>query len=483
MTTEKHTVAGVSATLEKGDTILGLAEASRLIAEKRLSSRELVERCYARIDAHEAAVGSFVTQMRETALTRADEADREIAAGRLRGALHGIPYTLKDIVETAGVLTAAQSRSLASHIPEKDAAVETRLREAGGVLLGKATTWEFAHGGPSWDVLRPPARNPWRVSRDPSGSSSGSAAGVAAGFSFGSIGSDTGGSIRGPASACGISGLKPTFGRVSRVGVIPNSFTHDHVGPLAWHVEDVAMLLQAIAGHDPSDPASARQPVQNYLQSLDAPLAGRTIGVPYDWFEAQVPASDVVRSAFGAALKVFESLGARIRRVVLPPIQAFEDAKKLIAAVELFTAHRDALRHTPELLGESFRVRVMGGGMVSGETYVNAHRLRRVLAAKVHAVMDDVDLLVLPSGEPAGLLQAKAPDAFFYAAGYLTAFCVTGQPALATRMGFAPDGMPLSIQIVGKPFDEATVLNAGHQYERATDWHRYRPRFLQEADA
>src|SRR5205814_7024556 len=199
-------------------------------------------------------------------------AEAEIMRNGPRSPLHGIPYCLKDIIETAGIRTTAQSKLLAGHVPTKDAAVAQKLGAAGGILLGKTATWEFAHGGPSWDVLFPPARNPWNTDRSPSGSSSGSAAAVAAGLVPMSLGTDTGGSIRGPAAACGVAGLKPTYGRVSRRGVIPNCFSHDHVGPLAWTTEDVAILMQIIAGHDPEDPGSAKVAIPDYAASLTGDL-------------------------------------------------------------------------------------------------------------------------------------------------------------------------------------------------------------------
>lgn len=455
-----------------------LAEARAQLDCGATSSVELVQACFARIDAHEADVHAFVTETRELALRRAAESDQRRRAGQTAGPLDGIPYSLKDIVATKDILTSANSRTLAQHVPQVDARVAAALQEAGGVLMGKATTWEFAHGGPSWDILTPPAHNPWHVAHDPAGSSSGSAVGVASGFALASIGSDTGGSIRGPAAVCGVTGLKPTYGRVSRVGVIGNSYTHDHVGPIAWTAEDAAMVLQAIAGHDPQDPASSTHPVADYLAHLDRPLTGLRIGVPFDWFERQVPASAVVLDAFRQALKVFEQQGAKVQAVTLPPIKRYEDAKKMIAAVELFATHGRALRETPELLGEAFRVRVFGGALVSAESYLDAQRLRKQLTAATQLVLDEVDVIALPTAEPAGLLKPPVPEAFFSRDGYLTPFCVSGHPALSTRAGFTSESLPLSLQLVGRHFDEALVLNVAHRYEQATEWRHHRPAFL-----
>ena len=323
-------------------------------------------------------------------------------AGGPRSRMHGIPYCLKDIYDTAGIRTTGMSKLLADNVPTRDSCCQEKLAAAGGVLLGKNATWEFAHGGPSWDVLFPPARNPWNRDHSPAGSSSGSAAAVAAGFSPATLGTDTGGSIRSPAAACGIAGLKPTYGLVSRRGVIPNCFSHDHAGPLAWTTEDVAILLQVIAGHDPEDPGSADVPIPDYAAALTGEVKGLTIGVPVNWLDDEAPPTAPTKAAFEAALDVFRGLGASVRPVTLPPLQQFDDAKKTIAVVELFTIHAADLRTRPELFGASLRYRIIAGGLVRAEEYVQAMRLRTDLARAMQAVMADVDLLMLPTGEPAG---------------------------------------------------------------------------------
>jgi aspartyl-tRNA(Asn)/glutamyl-tRNA(Gln) amidotransferase subunit A len=251
-----------------------VAEAARRIARRELSPVELTEAYLQRIGAFDDQLHSFVTLTADLARWQAQSAEAQILRDGPRSPLHGVPYCLKDIVETAGIRTTGQSKLLADHIPAEDAVVASKLRDAGGILLGKTATWEFAHGGPSWDVLFPPARNPWNTAHHPAGSSSGSGAAVAAGFAPATIGSDTGGSIRGPAAACGIAGLKPTYGVVSRRGVLPNCFSHDHVGPLAWTSEDVAIMLSIVAGHDPHDPGSADVPARDYAAGIDAPIAG-----------------------------------------------------------------------------------------------------------------------------------------------------------------------------------------------------------------
>src|ERR1700681_1186103 len=241
-----------------------IAELHRLYRSNSASRVEVTKACLERIASQDRELRAFVLVTPERALDDARQAEADCVAGIDRGPMQGIPYCLKDIVETAGIRTTGQSKLLADHIPAEDAVVASKLLGAGAVLLGKTATWEFAHGGPSWDVLFPPARNPWNRDYSPAGSSSGSGAAVAAGFAPATLGSDTGGSIRGPAAACGIAGLKPTYGLVSRRGVLPNCFSHDHVGPLAWTSHDVAILLSIVAGHDPVDPGSADVPAKDY---------------------------------------------------------------------------------------------------------------------------------------------------------------------------------------------------------------------------
>jgi len=459
-------------------TELGLAEASRLIAAKKLSPVELTEACLVRIEALDSQLDSFVTLTAERARAEARAAEAAIMTDGPVSPIHGIPYCLKDIYDTAGIRTTAQSKLLADNVPSRDSACQTKLAAAGGVLLGKTATWEFAHGGPSWDVLFPPARNPWNRDYSPAGSSSGSGAAIAAGFALATLGTDTGGSIRGPAAACGISGLKPTYGRVSRRGVIPNCFTHDHAGPLAWTTEDVAILMQIIAGHDPEDPGSADVPVPDYREALTGDASDLVIGVPRRWLEQDLPPQPGTRAAFEAALAVFKDMGAEIRDLNLPPLQAYEDAKKIIAVAELFTIHGADLRTRPELFGASLRYRIIAGGLVRAEEYIQALRARTDLARAMQAAMATVDVMMLPTAEPAGKLEPVDPETLFTKLSYTTAFNVGGNPALSVCCGFAETGMPFSLQIVGRLFDEATVLRAGEAYERATPWRDRRPALL-----
>lgn len=457
--------------------LLTIAEASRLIASRELSPVELTEACLGRIEAIDNQLDSFVTVTAERARAEAKAAEQTIIASGPRSRLHGIPYCLKDIFDTAGIRTTAMSKLLADNVPTRDSRCQEKLAAAGGVLLGKNATWEFAHGGPSWDILFPPARNPWDRTCSPAGSSSGSAAAVAAGFAPGTLGSDTGGSIRGPAAACGIAGLKPTYGLVSRRGVLPNCFSQDHAGPLAWTSEDVAILLQAIAGHDPDDPGSADVAVPDYSAALTGSVGGLVIGVPMAWLEQEAPPSPTTMAAFEAALAVFRGMGASVRPVTLPPIEQFDDVKKTIAIAELFTIHSADLRTRPELFGASLRYRIIAGGLVRAEDYIQAMRLRTDLARSLQTVLSTVDVLMLPTAEPAGKLEPVPHASLFTRPSLTAAFNVGGNPALSVCSGFDARGLPFSLQIVGRLFDEPTVLCAGDAYEKATPWRSRRPVF------
>jgi aspartyl-tRNA(Asn)/glutamyl-tRNA(Gln) amidotransferase subunit A len=332
-------------------------------------------------------------------------------------------------------------------------------------------------------VLFPPARNPWNTAHHPAGSSSGSGAAVAAGFAPATIGSDTGGSIRGPAAACGIAGLKPTYGLVSRRGVLPNCFSHDHVGPLAWTSEDVAIVLSIVAGHDPHDPGSADVPARDYSAGIDEPIAGIVIGVPWRWLEEEAPCSLETRAGLNAALALFRDLGATIHAVEPPPMQLFNDAKKIIAIAELYSIHEKDLKTRPELFGASLRNRIIAGSLVRAEDYVQAMRVRRDLAMAMQQIFKTIDLMMLPTGEPAGKLEPAPHCSLFTDPSYTTAFNVSGNPALSVCSGFAANGMPQSLQIVGRLFEDATVLRAGHAYERATPWRNRRPALMRTPQA
>ncbi len=455
---------------------LSIAEAGRLFEAKSLSPVALTEALLARIEALDPQLDAFLTLTGERALDEARNAEAEIAAGRYRGPMHGIPFGLKDIYSTAGIATTAHSRTAMDYVPDEDATTAARLLAAGGVLMGKMATHEFAHGGPSFDLPWPPARNPWNREHQTGGSSSGSGAGVAAGFILGAMGSDTGGSIRNPAALCGIVGFKPTYGLVSRAGVMPNSYTFDHCGPMTWTVEDAAIMLQVLAGHDPRDPASADVDIPDYRAAMTGDIRGLRIGIVRHFWEEDAPANAEVCAAMEASIEVFRQLGAVCEDVRLAPMRDYYDAKIVIAESELFSVHRKPLYANPGDFGGDFLARVLPACLFSGADYVEAQRRRRILLAAMADVFDRFDVLLTagPYG-PAPRLDAHSTIAFWRGASIATPFDVTGGPALAQCNGFSQSGLPLSLQIVGRPFDETTVLRAADAYEKATEWRGRRP--------
>ena len=456
---------------------LSVAEAATLIAAKRISPVELTRAYLARIERLNGTLHAYVRVLHDEALAAARAAEAEILAGRYRGPLHGIPIGLKDIYDTAGIPTEGGSKSCLGRVPAKDATTTRLLREAGAVLLGKLTTWEFAIGGTAFDTPFPPARNPWNIDHDPAGSSSGSGAAVASGLCAMAMGSDTGGSIRWPAAWCGLAGLKPTYGRVSRAGIMPLSFSLDHAGPLTWTVEDAAIVLQAIAGHDASDPASARCPVADYRAALaGGNLRGLRLGVARAMFERDCVGSEEMLSAFDESVGVLRELGASIAEIELPPLALYNATAYLIARSEGFAIHEKALRERPQDYGALARDRLTIGAYVRASDMVQAMRRRQMLVEATTAAMGGVDAILLPTApDPAPRLGDLAPYFGNQRPTYMRPFNLTGQPALSVCNGFDNAGLPLSLQIVGRCFDEAMVLRIGHAYERTTPWRGRRP--------
>jgi aspartyl-tRNA(Asn)/glutamyl-tRNA(Gln) amidotransferase subunit A len=456
---------------------LSVAEAASLIAAKRISPVELTRAYLARIERLNGTLHAYVRVLHDEALAAARAAEAEILAGRYRGPLHGIPIGLKDIYDTAGIPTEGGSKSCLGRVPAKDATTTRLLREAGAVLLGKLTTWEFAIGGTAFDTPFPPARNPWNIDHDPAGSSSGSGAAVASGLCAMAMGSDTGGSIRWPAAWCGLAGLKPTYGRVSRAGIMPLSFSLDHAGPLTWTVEDAAIVLQAIAGHDASDPASARCPVADYRAALaGGNLRGLRLGVARAMFERDCVGSEEMLSAFDESIGVLRELGASIAEIELPPLALYNATAYLIARSEGFAIHEKALRERPQDYGALARDRLTIGAYVRASDMVQAMRRRQMLVEATTAAMGGVDAILLPTApDPAPRLGDLAPYFGNQRPTYMRPFNLTGQPALSVCNGFDNAGLPLSLQIVGRCFDEAMVLRIGHAYERTTPWRGRRP--------
>ena len=457
---------------------LTIAEAASLIAARKLSPVEYVDALFSRINALDPQVNAFITQTAELARTQARAAEKEITDGKYRGPLHGIPFGLKDIFDTAGILTSGHSKVSRNNIPTEDATTVQRLYDAGAVLMGKLATHEFASGGPSLDLPWPPARNPWNTAHFTGSSSSGSGAAVAAGFLPAALGSDTGGSIRIPAALCGIAGIKPTYGRVSRRGIIPNSYTFDHAGPLAWTVEDCAILLQAIAGHDPADPASARRQVPDYRANLNGDIRGLRVGVVRHFWEEEGTTDPEMAAAMNAAIDVLRQLGASVGDARMRTREAYNDTKMVIAKTEIVVIHEKELRERPQDFGADFIGRNLPGFLFTGADYVRAQRERRSMVEEMVALYERFDVLLTASSTPADRLDKLVGAGFsqkWEKPNIYTPFNVTGGPALVVCNGHTASGMPLAMQIAGRPFDEATVLQVGHAYEKATTWRGRRP--------
>jgi aspartyl-tRNA(Asn)/glutamyl-tRNA(Gln) amidotransferase subunit A len=453
-----------------------IAEMARRIERKELSPVEVTEALIRRTEALDPQLNAFLLPTPQRALDQARAAESEISAGHYRGPMHGIPFALKDIYMTAGIRTTGQSRTCIDTVPNFDATTVTKLYQAGAVLMGKLATHEFAHGGPSFDLPWPPARNPWNREHFTGGSSSGSGAAVAAGLVPAALGSDTGGSIRGPAALCGIVGLKPTYGLVSRHGVYANSFSFDHAGPMTWTVEDCAILLQAIAGHDPNDPASAAHPAADYRAASTGDIRGLRIGIIRHLHEDDCIVSAETAAALEEAFGALRGLGAELGEVRLRAAQDYFDIKVTIAESELLAVHEPALRTRPGDFGEDFLGRVLPAVLIGARDYVQAQRERRRMLAEMKPVYDKFDVLVTATaGGPAPRLDAWRTIEFWRRPSLTTPFNVTGGPALAQCIGFSRSGLPLSMQIVGRPFGEETVLRVAHAYEAATEWRRRRP--------
>jgi aspartyl-tRNA(Asn)/glutamyl-tRNA(Gln) amidotransferase subunit A len=458
-----------------------VSELAPLIQSRKLSPVELVRDLLAHIDAVNPKVNAFLTVTREHALNQARAAEREIANGAYRGPLHGIPYAVKDLVATKGIRTTNGSKTTANWIPDHESTVTARLTQAGAILIGKLNLLEFAMG--SGQVgLNGPARNPWDLRYSPSGSSSGSGAALAAGMTPLTIGTDSGGSIRGPAKSCGVVGLKPTYGRVSRYGVTALSWTLDHVGPMARSVADVAVMLHAIAGADPADPTASAEPVPDYSQSLTGSIKGLRLGIPSEHFFTHVHPE--TEAALRRAISLLKEMGAVLLDVKIKDAGLCGAVSSVILGSESAAVHEKERVEQPELLDILVRERLEAGTFYSAVDYIKALRVRTVLMKEMSRVFEYCDVLMLPAGNAAPKLDTEIvrsdaptnpppvprPDSFNIAN-------VTGIPAIVLPCGFTagPPSLPLGIQFCGKYFDEQTLFRIAHAYQLATDWHRRTP--------
>jgi aspartyl-tRNA(Asn)/glutamyl-tRNA(Gln) amidotransferase subunit A len=454
---------------------LTIAEAGRLIATKRISPVELAKELLARIEARNPQLRAFLEVTERQALAAARAAERAVMAGR-QSPLLGIPVAYKDIIETAGVATTAHSRILAGNVPEQDATVVRRLHAAGAVMLGKLATHEFAIGGPAFDLPWPPARNPWDTRRYTGGSSSGAGAAVAAGLTLGALGSDTGGSIRLPAAYCGIAGLKPTPGLVSRRGVIPLAPSLDTVGPMAWTARDCAILLDALAGFDQADPASVAGPQVSYATAIVTPPRGLRVGLLRRFYEHDVPASPEMLHMMSRAAAMLRSLGCRVEDVTLPPVQEYNAVGRVIITSEAYALHEATLKTRLSDYSRVFRVRVLAGALIRASDYIAAQRRRTELIAITAKAFERFDVLLsAPTAGSAPLLTEQRPDDGFARPLLTTVANVAAVPSIVICGGFMPAGLPLGVEIIGPAWGDATVLRVAHHLEQVAGTRGRRP--------
>jgi aspartyl-tRNA(Asn)/glutamyl-tRNA(Gln) amidotransferase subunit A len=449
---------------------LSIAEAGTRLRDGRLTAAALTEHALARIAVLDPALHAFVLVTEERARAAAAQADRDLAAGIDRGPMHGIPYALKDVFDAAGLPTTCQSRLMLEHVPDEDATVEALLRAGGGVLLGKLATHEFALGGPSFDLPFPPARNPWNTGHFTGASSSGSGAAVAAGLVPVSIGTDTSGSIRNPACLCGIVGLKPTYGLVSRRGAFPLSHSLDHCGPLARTVGDIARVMQVIAVHDPHDPSSLEGPPPDFIGGLLASVEGLRVGYARELFTAGGDASSEVVASLDRAAQAIADLGAVVDEVRLPDFALFNACGRVIMTAEGHAIHERDLRERPLLFGRYTYQRLVPGAALSAADLIHALRLRRELTVALNTgPLATHEVLITASAlAPAARLSDFPLDWPPPRAATATAtipFNVTGNPALALPTGLSGNELPLGMQIVGRALGEPTVLRLGAAFE------------------
>jgi aspartyl-tRNA(Asn)/glutamyl-tRNA(Gln) amidotransferase subunit A len=455
---------------------LSLSQASTRLRAGKLSPVTLTEALLERSQRLNPRFHAFIRVTPEVAIAAAQQAEREIRDGKWRGPLHGMPFGLKDIIDWSGLPTTAHSKLLMDNIAKDDAAVSQRLRDAGGVLMGKLATHEFAIGGPSFDLPWPPAVNPWGGKHFPGGSSSGSGVALSLGLLPAALGTDTGGSVRNPASMCSIVGLKPTYGLVSRRGVFPLANSLDHVGPMTRTVRDNALLLQVIAGHDAADPGSADVAIPDYAAGLEAGIKGLRIGLVRHFYTEDFSAHPEQIAALDQAAELLRELGAEVRELRLPPLEQYATTTRIIIRCEAFAIHRQWLATRPQDYGDLARQRILDGAVVSAADYIDALRLRARLTRQTLAAFGDIDVALTASNmDPACPIEDAEACARLYPRQARQPFNVTGQPALAMPAGFTRDGLPLSLQLIGHPFQEATVYRVAAAYERATAWTERHP--------
>jgi aspartyl-tRNA(Asn)/glutamyl-tRNA(Gln) amidotransferase subunit A len=459
-------------------TFLTIKQASQLLRRKAASPVDLTQTCLRRIETYNRALNAFITVTSDEAMEAAHVMETEQQQGRWRGPLHGIPIALKDNIDTAGIRTTAASELFKNRVPSADAEVVRRLKNAGAILLGKTNLHEFAYGGSSSVSYFGPVHNPWALDLVPGGSSGGSAAATATGLCFASLGTDTAGSARIPASYCGIVGFKPTYGRVSNRGIVPLSWTLDHVAPLCRTVEDAALMLGVIAGYDELDPSTVEMPVPDYVSALAVSSSKVRLGIP------RIPFFDGLNSeiakSMDAAFEVLRKLTATQHEIsLLSPSMPIDDIYKKVRSVEAYTYHAQWITESPDKYQPATRQRIIqDAAEVSTVAYARARQELELLRREVKKLFTTVDLLITPTmpSPPVAIAQAANPAAV--SIRNTSPFDVLGLPAITVPCGFTAAGLPIGLQIVGAPFAESTVLALAHAYERESEWHKRHPKVV-----
>ncbi len=458
-----------------------ITELAPLIQSKQISPVELFDDVLKRIHTLQPKLNSFITITEAEGRRAAIEAEAEIRNGHYRGPLHGIPISIKDLFATRGVRTTAGSKVLGNWVPDYDAAAVVRLHEAGMVMVGKTNMHEFAYGVTNDNPHYGPARNPWDPTRVPGGSSGGSGAAVASSQCTASLGSDSGGSIRIPSAVCGVVGLKPTYGRVSRYGAIPLAWSLDHVGPLTKTVEDAAIMLAAIAGPDPRDPSASSRPLPDYRQEMRGSIRGMRLGVPRQYFSEHVDPE--TQKLVSAAIRQLESLGATRVEVDIPDLEICSAMEAHITLAEATSYHEPYLKKQADDYGPGVRTDLEAGRYLLATDYVKSQRARTLLQRNFNEALKQAEVIVSPTlpalpplvGEvlvQSGDLQENVIDAFLR---FNIPYDLTGFPAISLPCGFSASGLPVGLQIAGKAFDEVTILRAASAYEQSTRWHTVLP--------
>ena len=451
-----------------------ISELAPKIQAKEISPVELTDAALAQLDRLQPVLNSFITILHDQARAQAKEQEAAVMRRDYLGPLHGIPIGIKDNIETGGIRTTVGSKALSDNVPHEDAQVVIRMKQAGAIILGKENMEEFAAGSTSNNLHYGAVHNPWNLDHIPGGSSGGGGANVSAGVTFASLGTDLGGSVRGPANFCGVVGLKQTYGRVSQRGLMVTSFNGDHIGPMTRSVRDSALVLQAIAGYDPLDPSTVPVPVPDYTESLEKGLQGLKVGIPTDHYFDLVDSE--VEAAVRKAIDTLVELGAEVKEVSLPSMK-YAGALRILGMADGFVAHEPHIESSREDYGPTVLYRALAGQFVLGRDYSKAMQVQRIIKEDYARVLQDVDFLATPSS-PIAAWRIDADTVSLDGSEYpvrgpgagMTARCTspsnaTGLPAMSVPCGFTQAGLPIGLQLIGRPFEEALLFRAAHGYE------------------